>query len=304
MLYCKTGTYTGTGAGTQDIAVPFVPKTIIVYGPDQATATSFIPQIAIDTMSSGSSGGTAATTFFSGTGNITLSVLGFTAGGTGSNGLNISAKVYYWIALGGDEVMTGSYTGDTTDSRNITGLPFDPDLVFVRSEGSANMLQKSSSTGRSTDTSAVFEGSYTTNRIQRLQTGGFQIGSNTGINAAATVYHYVALKKSEGLFYEGTYTGDASDNRSITGVGFQPNVVMIKSAAASVRVRVRTVEAGDNTGFLGISNQTADAIQAFETDGFQIGTSTTLNDSGIIYYYFAWRENVPLPDNGQFFSIM
>ena len=34
----------------------------------------------------------------------------------------------------------------------------------------------------------------------------------------------------------GTYTGNATDNRSITGVGFSPNVVIVKAATADLGV--------------------------------------------------------------------
>jgi len=82
-----------------------------------------------------------------------------------------------------------------------------------------------------------------------------------------------------------TYTGNATDNRSITGVGFQPNYVLITpiSPAESAVVKMSSMT-GDSAKSLSTSSSaTTDLIQAFESDGFQIGSSIIVNTNGGTY---------------------
>lgn len=92
-------------------------------------------------------------------------------------------------------------------------------------------------------------------------------------------------------FTTGTYVGNGQDNRWINGLGFSPTAVMImRGGSASV---VRTIDmVGDAsclvTGTCTLTN--ANMIQALGSDGFQVGTSTSVNQNTIVYYYLAWGE--------------
>ena len=83
----------------------------------------------------------------------------------------------------------------------------------------------------------------------------------------------------------GTYAGDAADNRYISGVGFQPDVVLVKSAGAgSYAMRMRIMPALISVNSSGMA---LDDIQELRPDGFVVGTSTRVNGAATTYYYLA-----------------
>lgn len=93
------------------------------------------------------------------------------------------------------------------------------------------------------------------------------------------------------------YTGNAT-NRTITGVGFQPDLVWTKSRTLSNRhqlydsVRGATKAIESDTTFAESTESTA--LTAFATDGFSIGTSGNVNsaDGGGVDYV-AWNWYAP-----------
>lgn len=90
----------------------------------------------------------------------------------------------------------------------------------------------------------------------------------------------------------GTYTGNGSDSRSIRGVGFKPDLVVVKSANNNNAVFKTKEMAGDAA--IGLREDAAiqtNYIQALEEDGFQVGTDSRVNSSGIVYYYLCVRAD-------------
>src|SRR3972149_4945205 len=86
----------------------------------------------------------------------------------------------------------------------------------------------------------------------------------------------------------GSYTGNATDNRDITGVGFQPKYGLIKSDGKQGPVHRPAALAGDSTlRFTGTPNS-SNAIQALQSDGFQVGTDATVNGGGVTYFWMAF----------------
>ena len=66
-----------------------------------------------------------------------------------------------------------------------------------------------------------------TNRISSLDTDGFTVGNDAAVNLGGEPYQWIAFNETTGLIKVGTYTGDAVNNRSITGAGFQPDYVIV-----------------------------------------------------------------------------
>lgn len=97
----------------------------------------------------------------------------------------------------------------------------------------------------------------------------------------------------EDYFNPVLYSGSSSA-QSITGVGFQPDWVWVKSRSnassnalfdrvrgAEKRLRSDTTDGEDtNTG-----------VTSFDTDGFSIGTSTSTNGSGRTFVAWNWKAN-------------
>lgn len=90
----------------------------------------------------------------------------------------------------------------------------------------------------------------------------------------------------------GTYTGDGAANKSITGVGFEPNFLIVITHSAG-NIWFKTAGMGANSqsrGFAGYYG--ADMLISFNADGFGIGDGTGMdnpNTNGTVYSYIALR---------------
>ena len=130
-------------------------------------------------------------------------------------------------ALG--QMVTGTYLGDGVNNRIITGVGFQPDVVILKRYPHKNALIRTSTmTG---DWSKRFIGqSLYTNTIQSLDADGFSVGTDVFVNESGAPYHWIAFKAAAGSLKVDSYTGNGTDNRSITGVGFQPDYVIVAPA--------------------------------------------------------------------------
>src|SRR5690606_1739333 len=96
-------------------------------------------------------------------------------------------------------------------------------------------------------------------------------------------------------FDVGVYRGNGADNRSITSVGFQPDLVWTKKYGATARAAALRPSdlAGDSAQQFTATANAANKIQALEAAGFQVGTDTSVNENGATtafdYYYAAWK---------------
>ncbi|MFQ5552085.1 MAG: LamG domain-containing protein, partial [Gemmatimonadales bacterium] len=192
---------------------------------------------------------------------------------------------------GNFQMATGSYTGNGVDNRGITGAGFQPDVVIVKQYPNRNAhIRTSTMTG---DTSKRFVGNLgmQANEIQSLDADGFTIGNDVFVNENGTPYHWIAFKAAGGTLKVGSYSGDLVDNRSITGIGFQPDYVIVAGELATNAnvVHKSSTLAGDLSGQLRETAPAANMIQALEADGFQVGTGPEVNSFGVTYHYVAWK---------------
>ncbi|MFA5183140.1 MAG: Ig-like domain-containing protein [Syntrophales bacterium] len=211
--------------------------------------------------------------------------------GTNAN-VNSANIRYTWVAFsgtGGLDFKVGSYSGNGTDDRNITDLGFQPNLLWIKRNGASLGVWYSSAMGA--DNSHYFSATApTANRIQSLLANGFQIGTDAETNASGSTYFYVAFKNVPNSLSVGSYNGNAADNRSITGLGFQPDFTLIKQSAAANPAVIRgTQNYGDETQLFTAAANVLDSIQSLEADGFQIGTNARVNANAITYYYVAFK---------------
>ena len=90
----------------------------------------------------------------------------------------------------------------------------------------------------------------------------------------------------------GSYTGNGNDNRAITAVGFQPDVVIVKSDDSSGVAEIRTsTMSGDATKpMTGNTALTADLIQSLDSDGFTLGTNNAVNRNNRAYHWVAMKS--------------
>src|SRR5205809_152727 len=88
-------------------------------------------------------------------------------------------------------------------------------------------------------------------------------------------------------FASGSYTGNGVDNRSITGVGFTPDYVVVMAEGSKRAVQRSSAMTGDTSFQFDASGPTVNLIQAFNADGFQVGSDARVNTSGSAYHYVA-----------------
>ncbi len=198
-------------------------------------------------------------------------------------------------------VKTGSYVGNATATRPITGIGFQPKLLFIRGDNGVAAAQ-----GVWTmDLVAAAGGTFAfdaaqnigTTRLDSLDADGFTLGAVTsgtnGLNNAGLTYYYLAIGGTADSIQTGSYVGDGLDNRDVvTGLPFQPDMVLVRGASvATTSVRTKTTPAGDNTVSFSASAMSINIIQAINSDGFQVGTASRANSSGTTYYWFALKED-------------
>lgn len=184
------------------------------------------------------------------------------------------------------------YTGDGTDNRTIT-IGFQPDWVVVKLKSTVTTAEGylRASTMSAGTSCPLSTGACTTDRIQAFVATGFEIGTAADVNTNAATYCYWAFRAEASHAVVGTYTGNAADDRNLPagGLGFSPELVLIKREATSIGVYKSDTMAGDTSGFW---SQNAAAfvtnrIQALQANDFQVGTNANVNASGGVYHFLA-----------------
>ena len=106
---------------------------------------------------------------------------------------------------------------------------------------------------------------------------------------------YTTIKKPSDYFNTVLYVGNETDNHAITGVGFQPDFVWAKNRTVAESHNLFDSVRGATK--LLIPNTTpaestqATFLKSFDTDGFTLGTSNNINDSGANLVAWNWLAN-------------
>ena len=87
----------------------------------------------------------------------------------------------------------------------------------------------------------------------------------------------------------GTYVGNGVDNRPITGLGFTPELVIVKATTTGQAVARTATMTGDVSKQMGDGALLNDSIQSIDPSGFTVGTSALVNATGTTYHWVAWR---------------
>ncbi|MFZ2778643.1 MAG: fibronectin type III domain-containing protein, partial [Candidatus Moraniibacteriota bacterium] len=216
--------------------------------------------------------------------------------------VNTLSGSYYYAAFAesnppppptGHFTMTkGVYTGNGS-ARSITGLGFRPELVIVKDIASYNAVFRTQAMFG--DKTAYFSAGTAdiAGGITSLDADGFSLGTNATVNTAAGTYYWEAFDIPTGGaidFQVGSYVGNGVDNRSITGVGFKPDMVVVKSSPAIASIWRTSNHVGDISSYHNNVAEAADLIQEIEPDGFQIGTTNNVNSAGNVYWWFAFKS--------------
>jgi hypothetical protein len=296
-MLVKSGSYTGDGAAGRTIFVGFQPDVVVIKRdenvPFAVVRTSTMPDLtkAMDILGSAAFAG----------GIESLDATGFTLG-TDAN-VNGAGAPFYWVALKAapGEMVLGSYTGNGADDRSITGTGFRPDYVWVLPMAAETPYHRSSAMVG--DSSYDFDATQQANRIQALESDGFQVGTDFDVNQASGEYHYVAWRAVSGRVAVGQYVGTGVDSRNVDLTGFMPEWALVKRSGNFSGWVQKPASTGVNTDyslfFNDVVGQTND-IQLLRPLGFQVGlggeATDRTNENGITYFYVAFGPH-PTPTN-------
>ena len=104
-----------------------------------------------------------------------------------------------------------------------------------------------------------------------------------------------AIEQPETQFNVVTYTGDGTDDKAITGVGFQPDMVWIKSRSNALSHNiydsVRGVSKRIQPNLTNAESSPISGVKSFDADGFTLGNDTddTNFTSGVTYVAWCWK---------------
>lgn len=188
-------------------------------------------------------------------------------------------------AEGAFSIFTGSYTGDGNDNRSISGIGFQGDWMLVfPDDGEEVTHRNSTNTGDATQFFAS-TGADFADGIQKFEADGFELGTSIVVNQCGIVYYFTVFKFDNTTSNTGSYTGDNSDNRNLAIVGFDPTYVVIAGEVGGRTKNQRSASnATDDSMFFGPTSHSANHIQDFITNGFQIGSIGAVNKGGETFF--------------------
>ena len=107
---------------------------------------------------------------------------------------------------------------------------------------------------------------------------------------------FTTINDPSAQFQTVLWTGDSADDRSITNTGnanLQPDVVWIKNRNSTQNHYLYDSTRGANVQLLPADTAgettVADRMQAFQTDGFQVGSSSEVNYNSYTYVGWQWK---------------
>ena len=106
---------------------------------------------------------------------------------------------------------------------------------------------------------------------------------------------YTTINNGEDHFNTVLYTGNATDNRTVTGVGFQPDWLWLKARDIAQPGTIRDSSRGTNKFLYPGANSaegTNTYLTSFDSDGFSMNaTDNEVNGNGNTYVAWQWKAN-------------
>jgi hypothetical protein len=205
-------------------------------------------------------------------------------------------------AAGEFVTKTGYYIGNGT-TLSISGLGWKPELLLIKADTTAGQLVWKSSA--MPDAVVSYLGVATADNTDgeiTFDNDGFTVNAALEVNTKNTRYIYVAFDNASctaasGLCvgkYTGAYTA-AVTMKSITGVGFQPELAWVKRTSAVVGSFTTATLAAKNPLYAAYFSAAANDVagtgtlfRSLDADGFTVGS--TNNALGAVYYYVAVNQ--------------
>ena len=127
-----------------------------------------------------------------------------------------------------------------------------------------------------------------TNRITSIASDGFKIGDDDDVNRNGRLYFYIAAKSHAGAISIGSYSGNATSNRGVSSIGFQPAFMLTKPNSNDDMVFRPDVVTGDATLRITANTKSTGMIQSLDATGFTLGNAANANKASTTIYYAAF----------------
>ena len=228
------------------------------------------------------------------------------SGTYGTNGFYLPFKQDYTV----EGFSTITWKGNSTNNRYFGGVGFNSDLIWTkaRSIGYSHSLYDSVRGYGSVHnlvtntTEAENGGNHVYGGIASSSADGFTtfVGSDAGnpyANHNEDGKTYVAWNWDMGAntptgFGCVTWTGDAVDGREISGVGFQPDLVWLKSRSDVDHNYLQDSVRGAKTQLVanetGVETNYTNGVKSFTPDGFTLGTSNWAGENNQTRVAWCW----------------
>jgi len=110
---------------------------------------------------------------------------------------------------------------------------------------------------------------------------------------------YTTIDDPSKYFHTLLYTGNATDNRNLTNDAnagdFQPDWIWLKERSSSSSHQLMDSTRGSTPAVFSdsysLEDDDANRLQAFQSNGFQVGTASTVNQDGITMAAWQWKCN-------------
>ena len=213
-------------------------------------------------------------------------------GSQGAYGATWTAGDIIGIALDITNTSITFYKNGTTQGVAKSDIPAGTYLPFILNRGNNTTLNSNFGQDGTFGGNVTAQGNSDANGegdfYYSVPTGFLALCSN---NLSSSLTQPIG--KGSSHFNPVLWTGNGADDRSITGVGFQPDAVWWKERNSAVSHRwVDAVRGPTKLLFPNSSDDEftdANELQAFESDGFQIGSDGSINGSSDTYVGWCWK---------------
>jgi hypothetical protein len=212
----------------------------------------------------------------------------------------------------------GKYQGNGISDGPLVVTGFEPALLIVKNtSGTSNWRMVDNKRNPLNHRQRTLfpnlnnaESNTTDDAVDFLSTGFKISNDDSSWNANADQFLYIAFASDPTAapnladsFANTLYTGNATSNRAITGLGFSPSWVWIKNRSSArdhmefdnVRLLGSELVPGNYTNLDAADfNTTANDFNSFDTDGFTIGQDPYTNENGSNMVAWTWKAN-PIP---------
>lgn len=105
------------------------------------------------------------------------------------------------------------------------------------------------------------------------------------------ILYFGIMKNSQAAYTYGRYTGDGNATQAVSGLGFQPEVILVKGAGNQTAwLATSTMSSGDAKLLNVETAPQTGLISSLDADGFTVGNSSNSNSEGVDYFFVAWDD--------------